>query len=116
MKDQINTGKDIIFDEKLNKSRVVLTRIDESTVSSVSDNMKPKHSKRKTPEDGFGDIMVMAKRSKVSRKSKRNSPQRTEADSSVTPSSSLSDDLGIEENDPFQNAMKVRRVLIYFIL
>lgn len=111
-KDQTNTGKNIIFDEKLNKSRVVLTRIDESTVFAGSDNMKPKHSKRKTPEDGFGDIIVMAKRSKLSRQATKKSPLPTEmassnpADLPFAQSTLLSDGLEIEE-DPFMNAMKV---------
>lgn len=112
LKDQINTGKDIISDEKLKKSRVVLTRIDESTAFSCSDNIRPKHSKRKLPEDGFDVIKVTAKRSKMSRQATKNSPLPIEmtssnpADLSIAQSTSLSDGLDIEE-DPFMNAMKV---------
>lgn len=91
-------------DEKLNKSRVVLTRIDESIVISGPDNMKPKHSKRKTPEDGFGGVMGMAKRSRVSRQEMVSSYP---AISSIAQSTSLSDGLVIEEDDPFTKAMKV---------
>lgn len=91
--------------------QVVLTRIEESPDFADYDNMKSKHSKRKTPEDGFGDNMVMSKRSKMSRQAKKNSPQRTEnvsnnsVDLLIQQSASLSEDVGTEA---FANAMKVR--------